>query len=127
MRTALKIHETTAADGSLSETFLVKSADTLAVVVGEEPARELPDGAIEAVMKRYGSDLDNRERLVDVGALDLDEAGHRIRHVRHLGFYDVIARDYLVYEAPDAAPVFAMAITVAGALAHLSKAGGAAP
>ena len=47
---------------------------------------------------------------------------HRLRHVRHLAGYDVIARDYLVYEAPGAAPSCVMATNVAGALRHLALA-----
>lgn len=123
-RAALKIHETTAGDGSLTETFLVANEDgSLAIVSSAEgaPTRKLPYGSLEAVMKRYGAELDVREKLVEVAALTLDD-GRRVRHVRHLGFYDVIARDYLVYELGDgSSPLFAMAITVAGALEHLAR------
>ena len=45
-----------------------------------------------------------------------------LRHVRHLAIYDVIARDYLVYEAPHREPMCALATIVAGALGHLGRA-----
>jgi hypothetical protein len=121
LKRALKIHETAASDGTLLETFLVAGEDgALGIVCGEDATRDLPSGALEAVMKRYGSELDAREKLVEVGELALED-GQRLRHVRHLGFYDVIARDYLVLETADGVKVFAMAITVAGALEHLAK------
>jgi hypothetical protein len=124
MKRALKIHETTSSDGqTLTETFLVVQEDGALAIVSSaesEPTRKLPYGALEAVMKRYGAELDAKEKLIEVGELTFDD-GRRLRHVRHLGFYDVIARDYLIYEMPDAAPLFAMAITVAGALEHLAR------
>jgi len=116
----LKIHETTRPDGTLSPTFLRAGTGALAIV-SDEGELELPDGAIEAVMARFGRPLDLSERLVRVGALDLG-GGRSLRHVRHRAIYDVIARDYLVYEAPGNEPICALATTVAGALADLGRA-----
>jgi hypothetical protein len=53
--------------------------------------------------------------------LDLGD-GRVLRHIRHLGRYDVIARDYLTYSVPTQEPLCALATTVAGALAHLGRA-----
>lgn len=116
----LKVHETTRADGSLSPVFLAVEDGTLAIA-SEDGTFPLPDGAIDAVMARFGKPLEPSERLVHVGALELG-AGRALRHVRHLALYDVIARDYLVYEARDREPMCALATTVAGALDHLGRA-----
>jgi hypothetical protein len=114
----LKIHETTTAGGALAPVSLRDDAGTLVLVTDEE--LPLPDGALEAVMARYGKPLEEGTSLVPVAALDLGD--RRLRHVRHLARYDVIARDYLVYERPDAEPLCALATTVAGALDHLGRA-----
>lgn len=116
----LKVHETTRADGSLSPVFLAVEDGTLAVDA-DDGTFALPDGAIDAVMARFGKPLEPSERLVHVGALELGD-GRTLRHVRHLALYDVIARDYLVYEALDREPMCALATTVAGALDHLGRA-----
>jgi len=115
----LKIHEMTTASGQLAPVFLRADAGTLALV-GEEDI-PLPDGALEAVMGRYGKPLGEGVSLVPVAAIDLGE-GRALRHVRHLALYDVIARDYLVYERPDGEALCALATTVAGALDHLGRA-----
>ena len=77
-------------------------------------------GAVEAVMKRFGAALDDRERLTRVASLPLGH-GRALQHVRHLGVYDVIARDYLVFTNGEDA-VYAFATTVSGALTHLARA-----
>ena len=48
--------------------------------------------------------------------------GESLRHLRHLAGYDVIARDYLVYEHPNGEALCALAATVAAALLHLGRA-----
>ncbi len=116
----LKIHETTSADGSLSPTFLAVEAGVVSITSAEETLA-LPEGAVDAVMARFGKPLEASERVVDVGSLGLG-AGRVLRHIRHLARYDVIARDYLVYEATGHEPICALATTVAGALAHLGRA-----
>ncbi|MBS2016214.1 MAG: hypothetical protein JST00_25250 [Deltaproteobacteria bacterium] len=116
----LKIHETTRADGTLGEIFLSHHEGALAIVI-EGEALALPEGAIEAVMAKFGAPLEPGERLGEIAALDLGE-GRRVRHVRHLARYDVIARDWLVLEQPGHEALCAMATTVAGALEHLARA-----
>ena len=119
----LKVHEVTKADGSLAPVFLFVEDGVLGIT-SDEGALALPDGALAAVMARFGMPLETSERLVDVDSLDLG-GGRVLRHVRHLAVYDVIARDYLVYEVAGAEPVCALATTVAGALGHLGRAAAA--
>ncbi len=117
----LKIHETTTASGELSPVFLrVDDDETLNLVSGEE-VMQLPASSLDHVMARFGQPLDTGERLAEVGTLDLGD-GRVMRHVRHLGHYDVIARDYVIYSVPGQEPLCALATTVAGALAHLGVA-----
>jgi hypothetical protein len=52
--------------------------------------------------------------------LELD-GGRRISLLRYRARYDVIAKDFLVFEAPNRAPVAELATSVAAALAHLAR------
>jgi hypothetical protein len=116
----LKVHETTTASGDLSPVYVRDEGGALVVATAEGDF-PLPDGALDAVMARYGKPLEPGEALAGVAALDLG-AGRALRHVRHLARYDVIARDYLVYDRPDGEALCALATTVAGALEHLARA-----
>lgn len=122
----LKIHETTRSDGSLGEVLLRHDEGGGLAIVIEGRGLALPDGAVEAVMAKFGAPIapSEREKLGEIARLDLG-GGAVMRHVRHLARYDVIARDWLVYEAPNAEPLCAMATTVAGALEHLARAAAA--
>lgn len=120
LEAVLKIHESTQAEGSFERVFLKRDGDALLVVRATE-SLALPEGALDAVMARYGRPLDADVTLVDVDALELD-GGKRLRHVQHLARYDVIARDFLVLEAPGTDALCALATTVAGALEHLAVA-----
>jgi hypothetical protein len=125
----LKVHETTtesaqSGESGLASVFL-RFEDGVLALVSDEGAFPLPDGALEAVMTRYGAPLETAEPLIAVDVLDLGD-GRGLRHVRHLARYDVIARDYLVYEGRGREPLCALATTVAGALAHLGRAAAAA-
>ena len=116
----MKIHEVTLDSGELSPVELTRHRESL-FLTHENVTRPIPDGSIAAIMKRYGAPLDAGAKFHEVDALELGP-GERLRHIRHLDFYDVIARDYLVYEAPGLEPSCARAITVAGALEHLARA-----
>jgi hypothetical protein len=116
----LKVHEITTATGGLSDVWLRFEAGVLALVTDEE-TRELPEGALDATMARFGAPFETAERVTVVGALDLGD-GRALRHVRHLAVYDVIARDFLVHDVPGREPVYALATTVAGALDRLARA-----
>jgi hypothetical protein len=111
----------TTASGELSPVFLRVDDDGALALVSDEEALALPESSLDHVMARFGQPLEPGERVDEVGMLDLGD-GHGVRHVRHLGHYDVIARDYLIYSAPGQEPLCALATTVAGALAHLGRA-----
>jgi hypothetical protein len=121
----LKIHETIAASGEPATVHLAVDDRGLTIVTdGAELA--LADVALDAVMLRFGAPLEPEEPIAEVARLDLG-GGRALRHVRHLGRYDVIARDYLVYDVPGREPLCALATTVAGALVHLGRTTGASP
>lgn len=124
-RAAMKIHETTKTDGSLAATRLAVVDGDL-VVENEDGSFVLPEGALPRVMARYGAPIEDGTKLTEVDALDLG-ASARLRHVRHLARFDVIAKDWLVYEAVGAEPICALAHTVAGALGHLARAAARTP
>jgi len=116
----LKIDETSSSTGGLAPVFLRMSGAALEIVgAGGDLALPLPDGALAAVMARYGAPYDPDAPVAVVDSLSLGGAGV-LRHVRHLAGYDVIARDYLVYDAPEVAPLCALSTTVARGLEHLA-------
>jgi hypothetical protein len=121
----LKIHETITAGGEPATVYLTVEEGGLALVADRERFA-LADVALDAVMVRFGAPLEPAERLSEVATLDLG-GGRALRHVRHLGRFDVIARDYLVHDVPGREPLCALATTVAGALFHLGRATAAAP
>jgi len=96
--------------------------DGVLAIVSDDGTFALADGSLDAVMAKFGAPLEPGERLAEMGTLDLG-GGCALRHVRHLARYDVIARDYLIYDVPGREPRCALATTVAGALAHLGSAG----
>ena len=49
------------------------------------------------------------------------EGGASVQLFRHRAFYDVIAKDYLVYTAPGSEPVAELAASVTAALDYLLK------
>jgi hypothetical protein len=127
----LKIHETTTEGGGLDPVFLVVENGALGITdTGGTETLPLPDGALGAVMAKFGAPLEPAEaeakqgRLIDVATLDLGD-GRSLRHFRHLARWDVIARDYLVYDdgAGGAEKPCALATTVTAALQHLGRAG----
>ena len=116
----LKIHEFILPSGELSSVSLRREAERL-LLVSEDGELALPEGALRAVMLRYGAPFDAEAMSHSQGSLELG-AGANLRHVRHLAGYDVIARDYLVYSEPGLEAVCAMATNVAGALRYLGLA-----
>jgi hypothetical protein len=116
-----KIHEFSSAEGQLSSVYLRVVEEQLEIV-SEDGAWPLPQGALRAVLARFGAPFDDDARISTIASLDLP-GGAALRHVRHLAGYDVIARDYIVYEEPETAALCALAATVAAALLHLGRAG----
>lgn len=118
----LKIHELTSATGDLEGVFLRVAAQGAALeIVEPEGVLPLPAGVLEKVMQRYGAPFDPEAPIEVVGELDLGD-GRRLRQVRHLAGYDVIARDYVVLDVADGESLCALGTTVAGALQFLARA-----
>jgi hypothetical protein len=116
----LKIHEYSSANGSLSSVYLRSVEGELEMIADDRPLA-LPNGALRAVLTRYGAPFDTEAHSSLIASLQLG-AGESLRHVRHLAGYDVIARDYLVYELANGEALCALAATVAAALLHLGQA-----
>jgi hypothetical protein len=114
----LKIREETNGSGALVAVSLRVTNGALELMRRDDVVA-LPARALEAVMARYGAPFDPEATISVQGTLALGD-GRTLRHVRHLAGYDVIARDYLVYEAPGSEPLCAMAATVARGLEHLA-------
>src|SRR5688500_14842533 len=95
----LKVYETSAPNGELTSLFLDCASGVLEVVASDGTFA-VPDGALEIVMARYGAPFDAEARISRVATLELPN-GRALHHVRHLAGYDVIARDYLLYETPN--------------------------
>lgn len=121
----MKIHETIGNDGANVSSRLERDDGALVFVDIDGTSTSLPDGALDAVMNRFGAPLDHSVDLVPVDALDLGD-GRTLRHVRHLARFDVIAKDFLVLESSSREPLCALATTVAGAIDHLARAARAA-
>lgn len=114
-----KIHEFSSAAGELSSVYLRVGEEELEIV-SDDGAWPLPQGAVHAVLARFGAPFDADAKSFTVATLALSP-GESLRHVRHLAGYDVIAKDYLVYEQPQGETLCAMAATVAAALLHLGQ------
>jgi len=115
----LKIREFADTGGVLSAIYLLHT-DGILKIGSEAASVALPENALAVVMARYGAPFDPDAPIADVASLVLAD-GRMLRHVRHLAGYDVIARDYLVYEGPEMTPLCALSTTVARALEHLAS------
>jgi hypothetical protein len=116
----ITIHETTDEAGARLATRLGHHDGALALTVGGE-VLPLPEGALDAVMKRYGKPLDalESEMMVDE-RLELPDGATLVRF-RFMRRYDVIARDYLVLHRAGAEPLCEMATSITAALDHLAR------
>jgi len=115
-----RIHQFSSANGVLSSVYL-RPVDEQLEIVSDDGALTLPHGALYAVMARFGAPFDEDARSSLIATVHL-AGGETLRHVRHLAGYDVIGRDYLVYEHPNGEALCALAATVAAALLHLARA-----
>ena len=117
----LTIHETLTEAG-LRETVDVGLGDedgALAVRVAGETTL-LPMTVLEAVMNRYGKPLEDGVPL-DGPSVNLGDAGV-LHHIRCLGFYDVIAKDFVVWSRPGHEPLAELATSISAALVHFVNA-----
>ena len=115
-----KIHEFSSSTGELSVVYL-RLAHGLLEIASEDGAWPLPEGAVRAVLSRFGAPFDTAARISTVSSLALPN-GETLSHVRHLAGYDVIARDYIVLCPAQGEASCALAATVAAALLHLGRA-----
>jgi hypothetical protein len=113
----LLIHQRTREDGTLEDLFLSREDESLRVQIGEEEEALIPIEALVAVMRKFGKTLADEVR-VRGPSLDLG-AGRSLVMLRHLARYDVIARDFLVFRAPNEEPLTELASSVTAALMHL--------
>ena len=107
-------------DGDAGRTLLrVEEDDTLALEI-EGERMVLPEGAVEAVMEKFGGPL--ADDVAPSGAgLPLGD-GASLHALRHLARYDVIGRDYVVLVRPGRDSLVQLATSVAAALRHLAQA-----
>ncbi len=116
----LLIHQRTREDGTLEDLFLSREDDALRVEIGTDEQALIPIEALVAVMRKFGKELAPEIRLTGA-LLDLGE-GRSLALFRHLARYDVIARDFLVFRAPEEEPIAELASSVTAALMHLVEA-----
>jgi len=116
----LKIHETTTETGELAPVFLRFEAGVLEIVCAEGTF-PLSTQALDSVLLRFGAPFDAAAEIGIVATLELGE-GRSLSHVRHLAGYDVVGRDYLVYDREGNESLCALAATVTAALMHLGRA-----
>jgi hypothetical protein len=112
----LIIHERVLGDGAFERTWLEVAGGRL--VLGSDGARATVELAVlDAVMKRYGRPLAD-DVIVTGPTLELG-GGQTLSLLRHRARYDVIARDFLVYQVPGHEPVAELAASVTAALTYL--------
>jgi len=117
----LTIHERLLESGE-RETVDVGAEDGALVVRVAGESTLLPMSVLEAVMARYGKPLEDGVPLPPgAPSVDLGDGGV-LRLVRILGFYDVIAKDYLVWTRDGHEPLAELATAVSAALVHFVRA-----
>jgi hypothetical protein len=122
---AVLIDEHIRPDGALVRTHLESLGPDRVRLIGDDGVHgELSSTAVERVMLRYGRPLDpahapaagagggERDTALSLGAATLST-------FRFKAVVDADARDYLVWSAPDAEPLAALATGVAAALRYL--------
>lgn len=116
---AILLHESPREDGSL-ERVMLEHGDHGLALMDDAGTHPLPEGALAAVMRRYGKPL---EGALPTGeeTLTLGE-GARLVRFRHKSIFDVIGKDYIAYEAAGEETLAELATAVTAALSHLAKA-----
>ncbi len=113
----LLLDERILADGTHATTFAKLDGDRVQIVASDGAHGVLSVPALDKVMTRYGRALE-ADVVVDGDSLDLP-GGYRLRRLRYHAIVDAEGRDYLVWEAPGADPVAAVATMVTAALRYL--------
>ena len=117
---ALQIAERTLADGVLAPVTVRVTGDLIGMYVQDAQIGDVPLEALVAVMERFGKPLATDVPLPLEG-LSLP-SGATLRLLRHRGFYDVIARDWLVLERVGHEALADLAVSASAALEHLARA-----
>lgn len=112
----LLLDERIEADGRHAQTF-ARVDDDRFVLIEDGVERALPVAAVERVMARFGRALEPGIAL-DGDAIAVGAA--TLRRFRFHAIVDAEGRDYLVWEAPGAEPLAAIATTATAALRHLA-------
>jgi hypothetical protein len=128
--TRLIIHERVLTDGKSERTWLEVEGGRLSLGsdgainadAGHAGANQaiVELGVLDAVMKRYGRPL--AEDVIASGPMLELEGGRTLSLLRHRARYDVIAKDFLVYQVPGHEPVAELAASVTAALTYLVRA-----
>lgn len=113
----LLLDERILADGTHATTFAKLDGDRVQIVASDGAHGALSVAALDKVMTRYGRAL-KADVVLDGDSLALP-GGYRLRRLRYHAIVDAEGRDYLVWEAPGADPVAAVATMVTAALRYL--------
>jgi hypothetical protein len=116
---ALLLHERALPTGAMERTWLEVVRGVLYLRVDDLERLEIPPTVLDVVMKRYGKPL--ADEVTITGPSLVLEGGFRLHLLRYRALYDVIAKDYLVYTAPDREPLAELAVSVTAALGYLLK------
>jgi hypothetical protein len=107
-------------DDGERETVEVGAEEGALLVRASGTTTRLPMKVLERVMERYGKPLADGVPL-EGARVDLGDGGALTR-IRHRSFYDVIARDFVVWTSPGREPLVELATSVSAALVHFAEA-----
>jgi hypothetical protein len=118
MMSMLTIHEWHN-DAGVRETVEVGAEDGALLVRVAGVGVLLPMNVLERVMERYGKPLADGVPL-EGPHVDLGD-GATLYRIRHKSFYDVIARDFLVWTSPGRDSLAELATAISAALVHFAE------
>ena len=113
----LLIDEHIRPDGGTVRTHIEVIGPARIRIVGDDGVHgELSAGALDTLMQRYGRPLDP---AVAITGDEIELGAVRVIRLRYHAKVDAEARDWLVWHAPGAEPLAALATTIAAALRYL--------
>ena len=113
----LLLHEVTQPSGKLGLIWLELLESALGLRFDEGDVQPVPLAVLAAVMRRYGRPLGEDTQLE--GPTLCLPGGERLTSLRHLARFDIIAKDYLVYQPVHGVPLVELATGVSAALSFL--------
>ena len=114
----LLLDERIRADGAHAHTWAASDGEQLRITDDAGSIGELSLAAVDLVMCRYGRPL---EHGISLEGDSLTCGTYKLRRLRYHAAVDAEARDYLVWERPDAEPIVCVAATVTAALRFLLR------